>query len=89
MEERLGKYIFVKGMMLVLIMCLAPANTFQAYTTHSPIEIATIIICPLLGLWGLSIAIIEEDEIYIVLNGLLMFAYPIAIILGHLINTIL
>lgn len=49
-----------------------------------PIGFVTIYICPILGIIGIVLALIEKSVARALLNFLLLLSFPILMIVGHL-----
>lgn len=49
-----------------------------------PIGFVTIYICPILGIIGIVLALIEKSVVRALLNFLLLLSFPILMIVGHL-----
>ena len=49
-----------------------------------PIGFVTIYICPILGIIGIVLALIEKSVARAILNFLLVLAFPVIMLLGHL-----
>lgn len=49
-----------------------------------PIGFVTIYICPILGIIGIVFSLIEKSVARAILNFLLVLAFPVIMLLGHL-----
>lgn len=49
-----------------------------------PIGLVTVYICPILGIIGIVFSLIEKSVVRAILNFLLVLAFPIIMLAGHL-----
>ena len=85
MRKNLSKKLFLLGLVLFVISYLLPVDIFQSYTNLRPTGLTSMFVCPIVGLIGLIFGVKEKDNLFIVLNLLLILLLPIAMFIGHLI----
>ena len=77
MKNEKGKWLFLIGLVLLIIAFFLPTEILSDFTELKPIGLASIFFCPLLGVAGLVFSIRARQKTFIVLNSLLIAAFPI------------
>ena len=85
MLERKSRLTFLIGLVPLLIAYFLPASIIDLFPNIKPMGIATLIICPLLGILGIIFAIREKSLVFALLNGLLILSFPIVMSIGYFI----
>ncbi|WP_282924681.1 hypothetical protein [Peptoniphilus genitalis] len=82
MKKQISKYLFFVGFAFSIVICFLPQDLFEKFINLMPTGIATLFICPLIGLVGLMFGIREKNKLFSILNILLMLLLPIAMYAG-------
>ena len=88
MKQKLSKKIFLLGLVIFVISYLLPVDIFQSYTSLRPTGLTSMFVCPIIGLIGLIFGVKEKDRLFIVLNIMLILLLPIAMFVGHLVESL-
>lgn len=81
--KNISRKMFLLGIVIFVILYLLPINIFESYTNLRPTGLASIFVCPMIGLVGLIFGIKEKDGLFIVLNLLLILLLPIIMFIGN------
>ena len=85
MNKKISEKLFLLGLTIFAISYLLPIDIFESYTSLRPTGLASMLVCPIIGLIGLIFGVKEKDRLFIVLNIMLILLLPIAMFVGHLI----
>ncbi|MDU4671208.1 MAG: hypothetical protein E6Y30_03980 [Finegoldia magna] len=72
------------GVVCLVIAFILKDFEFGFLGNLRPIGFVTIYICPILGIIGIVLALIEKSVAKALLNFLLVLAFPIIMLAGHL-----
>ncbi|KRN89233.1 hypothetical protein [Ligilactobacillus ceti] len=78
---------FLIGLILVVISYFLPENLLMAFTNLRPFGLATIIIAPFCGLFGIGYAIKEKAWLLLFLNLILINSFPIYLMFAYYLAT--
>ena len=81
--KNISRKMFLLGIVIFVILYLLPINIFESYTNLRSTGLASIFVCPMIGLVGLIFGIKEKDGLFIVLNLLLILLLPIIMFIGN------
>lgn len=84
--KNLSRKMFLLGIAIFVVFYLLPIDIFETYTNLRPTGLASIFICPMIGLVGLILGIKEKDGVFIVLNLLLILILPLIMFVGQLLG---
>lgn len=77
-------WTFIIGVVCLIIAFILKDFQFDFLGNLGPIGFVTIYICPILGIIGIVLALIEKSVARAILNFLLVLAFPIVMFLGNL-----
>ncbi|MBS5967148.1 MAG: hypothetical protein KIA06_06750 [Finegoldia magna] len=77
-------WTLIIGVVCLVIAFILKDFEFGFLGNLRPIGFVTIYICPILGIIGIVLALIEKSVARALLNFLLVLAFPIVMLLGHL-----
>ena len=72
------------GVVCLVIAFILKDFQFDFLGNLRPIGFVTIYICPILGIIGIVLSLIEKSVARAILNFLLVLAFPIIMLAGHL-----
>ena len=88
MKKNISKKLFILGLVIFVISYPLPIDIFESYTSLRPTGLTSMLVCPIIGLIGLIFGVKEKDRLFIVLNIMLILLLPIAMFIGHLIESL-
>lgn len=77
-------WTLIIGIVCLVVSFILKDFEFGFLGNLRPIGLATVFICPILGIIGNVIALIEKSVARAILNFLLVLAFPIVMFLGNL-----
>lgn len=77
-------WTLIIGVACLVIAFILKDFQFDFLGNLRPIGFVTIYICPILGIIGIVLALIEKSVAKAILNFLLVLAFPIIMLAGHL-----
>ena len=77
-------WTLIIGVACLVIAFILKDFEFDFLGNLRPIGLVTVYICPILGIIGIVLALIEKSVARAILNFLLVLAFPIVMILGNL-----
>ncbi|MDU2131578.1 hypothetical protein [Finegoldia magna] len=77
-------WTLIIGVVCLVIAFILKDFEFGFLGNLRPIGFVTIYICPILGIIGIVFSLIEKSVARAILNFLLVLAFPIIMLLGHL-----
>lgn len=77
-------WTLIIGVACLVIAFILKDFEFGFLGNLKPIGFVTIYICPILGIIGIVLALIEKSVAKALLNFLLVLAFPIIMLAGHL-----
>lgn len=77
-------WTLIIGVACLVIAFILKDFEFGFLGNLKPIGFVTIYICPILGIIGIVFSLIEKSVAKALLNFLLVLAFPIIMLLGHL-----
>lgn len=77
-------WTLIIGIVCLVVSFILKDFEFGFLGNLRPIGLATVFICPILGIIGIVIALIEKSVARAILNFLLVLAFPIVMFLGNL-----
>ncbi|WP_049690092.1 hypothetical protein [Anaerococcus jeddahensis] len=85
MKKQIEIPVFILGLAIWLISLFLPINSLEFILGNGlrPIGLATIFICPILGIIGMIFSIKNRNIILSFLNILLILAFPITMAIGY------
>lgn len=85
MKKQIEIPVFILGLAIWLISLFLPINSLEFMLGNGlrPIGLATIFICPILGIIGMIFSIKNRNIILSFLNILLILAFPITMVMGY------
>lgn len=85
MKKQIEIPVFILGLAIWIISLFLPINSlgFMLGNGLRPIGLATIFICPILGIIGMIFSIKNRNIILSFLNILLILAFPITMVMGY------
>ena len=75
--------------LIIVVVCLEASFILKDFQfgflgNLRPIGLVTVYICPILGIIGIVFSLIEKSVVRAILNFLLVLAFPIIMLAGHL-----
>lgn len=85
MKKQIEIPVFILGLVIWLISLFLPVHSLEFMLGNGlrPIGLATIFICPILGIIGMIFSIKNRNIILSFLNILLILAFPITMLMGY------
>lgn len=85
MKKQIEKCVFIFGLVIWLISLILPVNSLEFIFGNGlrPIGLATVFICPILGIVGIIFSVKNRNKILLILNILLILAFPITMTIGY------
>ncbi len=85
MKKQIEIPVFILGLAIWLISLFLPVHSLEFMLGNGlrPIGLATIFICPILGIIGMIFSIKNRNIILSFLNILLILAFPITMVMGY------
>lgn len=85
MKKQIEIPVFILGLVIWLISLFLPVHSLEFMLGNGlrPIGLATIFICPILGIIGMIFSIKNKNIILSFLNILLILAFPITMVMGY------
>lgn len=77
-------WTFIIGVVCLIIAFILKDFQFDFLGKLRPIGFVTVYVCPILGIIGIVLALIEKSVPKAILNFLLVLAFPIVMFLGNL-----
>ncbi|MSB17554.1 hypothetical protein [Finegoldia magna] len=77
-------WTLIIGVVCLVISFILKDFQFAFLGSLRPIGLVTVYICPILGIIGIVLALIEKSVARAILNFLLVLAFPIVMFLGNL-----
>ena len=77
-------WTLIIGVACLIIAFILKDFQFDFLGNLRPIGFVTIYICPILGIIGIVLSLIEKSVARAILNFLLVLAFPIIMLAGHL-----
>ena len=77
-------WTLIIGVACLVIAFILKDFEFGFFGNLKPIGFVTIYICPIIGIIGIVFSLIEKSVAKALLNFLLVLAFPIIMLLGHL-----
>lgn len=77
-------WTLIIGIVCLVVSFILKDFEFGFLGNLRPIGLATVFICPILGIIGIVIALIEKSVARAILNFLLVLAFPIVMLLDNL-----
>ncbi len=77
-------WTLIIGVVCLVVSFILKDFEFGFLGNLRPIGFVTIYICPILGIIGIVLALIEKSVAKAILNFLLVLAFPIIMLAGHL-----
>ena len=77
-------WTLIIGVVCLVISFILKDFQFAFLGNLRPIGLVTVYICPILGIIGIVLALIEKSVARAILNFLLVLAFPIVMFLGNL-----
>lgn len=77
-------WTFIIGVVCLIIAFILKDFQFDFLGNLRPIGFVTVYVCPILGIIGIVFSLIEKSVAKALLNFLLVLAFPIIMLLGHL-----
>ena len=77
-------WTFIIGVVCLIIAFILKDFEFGFLGNLRPIGFVTIYICPIVGIIGIVFSLIEKSVVRALLNFLLVLAFPIIMLVGHL-----
>ena len=77
-------WTLIIGVACLIIAFILKDFQFDFLGNLRPIGFVTIYICPILGIIGIVLSLIEKSVARAILNFLLVLAFPIVMIMGNL-----
>ena len=86
MKRQVEVPIFILGIVIWVVAIFLPVDSLEFILGNGlrPLGLATIFICPILGIIGIVFSLIEKSVAKALLNFLLVLAFPIIMLAGHL-----
>lgn len=87
MKKQIEKSTFILGIIIIFISIIIPYDSLEKILGKGlrPLGLATLYICPVLGLIGMIYSIKNKNIPFIILNIILILSFPITTFLGYLI----
>lgn len=82
--KKKSAWTLIIGVVCLVIAFILKDFEFGFLGNLKPIGFVTIYICPILGIIGIVFSLIEKSVAKALLNFLLVLAFPIIMLLGHL-----
>lgn len=83
-EKNISRYIFFLGLIIFTISYVFKDASLSIFGGIKPIGLATVIICPALGIIGLLCARANKDYLFMFLNFLLIISFFIVMGIGYI-----
>lgn len=85
MKKQIEKFVFIFGLVIWIISLILPVNSLEFIFGNGlrPIGLSTVFICPILGIVGIIFSIKNRNKILLILNILLILAFPITMTIGY------
>ena len=85
MKKQIEIPVFILGLAIWLISLFLPVHSLEFMLGNGlrPIGLATIFICPILGIIGMIFSIKNENIILSFFNILLILSFPITMAMGY------
>lgn len=77
-------WTLIIGVVCLVVSFILKDFQFDFLGNLRPIGFVTIYICPILGIIGIVFSLIEKSVARAILNFLLVLAFPVIMLLGHL-----
>lgn len=77
-------WTFIIGVVCLIIAFILKDFQFDFLGNLRPIGFVTVYVCPILGIIGIVFSLIEKSVAKAILNFLLVLAFPIIMLAGHL-----
>lgn len=77
-------WTLIIGVVCLVVSFILKDFEFGFLGNLRPIGFVTIYICPILGIIGIVFSLIEKSVVRAILNFLLVLAFPIIMLAGHL-----
>ena len=77
-------WTFIIGVVCLIIAFILKDFQFDFLGNLRPIGFVTVYVCPILGIIGIVFSLIEKSVARALLNFLLVLAFPIIMLAGHL-----
>lgn len=82
MKKSISFKLFIVGLIIIVIAGFIPSYKFDIFDKLKPMGLATIFICPVIGIIGLVFAIKEKRISTVLLNLALVFSFFIVTFLA-------
>lgn len=80
-------WTFIIGVVCLVVSFILKDFQFAFLGNLRPIGLATVYVCPILGIIGIVLALIEKSVARVLLNFLLLLSFPLVMFVGNLLNS--
>ena len=84
-EKNISRFLFLVGILTLIISFVFKDAKLSLLGGVRPIGLATVFICPILGIIGLLCARSQRDYVFMFLNFLLVISFFIVMSIGYMI----